>query len=322
MPVIEGVDYAWDVPSAAGLAAAGKRFAVRYGGPGGIGKQLKADELARLRAAGLDVVANAEGTAGGFKGTAAGKSWAQSAAAYFGALGIPAGRPIYFSVDWDAGSDDWAAIDAALRGAASVIGAGAVGVYGSYDTVAHCSAAGTATWFWQTYAWSGGRWHPAAQLQQYRNAVTVAGADCDLTRAMVADYGQWGYRAEEADVTEAELIAAMTKAMTAFFAMRASTNADGMNESVIGDRGWKQPLPNTLRGVTAPDDSVSYPRTMAYQLLMDIGSVVNGLPSAKENSDVLLDALGAAEVDPAAVATLLRQILGSNAAAVGALLVS
>jgi hypothetical protein len=72
-----------------------------------------------------------------------------------------------------------------------VLGPGRVGVYGSYATVAHCAAAGTAAWFWQTYAWSGGRWHPAAHLQQYRNNVALAGGTVDLTRAVTTDYGQW-----------------------------------------------------------------------------------------------------------------------------------
>jgi hypothetical protein len=189
---IEGVDYSFSRPSAAALKAAGKRFAVRYGGPGSAGKQLTSGELRDLRANGIDVVANAEGSAAGFKGTSAGVSWAGAAQSYFAALGMPTNAPIYFSVDWDAGSADWGGIDAALRGAASVIGAARVGVYGSYDVVAHCHAAGTARWFWQTYAWSGGKTPPSyVHLYQYKNGVTIGGADCDLTRALQPSYGQW-----------------------------------------------------------------------------------------------------------------------------------
>lgn len=190
---IEGIDYAFSVPSAAAVAAAGKRFVVRYGGPGSAGKQLTAGELADLTAHGIAVVANAEGAAGGFRGAAAGRAWAGSAEQHFRDLGMPVGRPIYFSVDWFAGPGDWADVDAALRGAASVIGADRVGVYGGYATIEHCAAAGTARWFWQTYAWSAGRWSAHCHLQQYRNGVTIgAVADCDLDRAMQSDYGQWG----------------------------------------------------------------------------------------------------------------------------------
>lgn len=189
---IEGVDYAFSVPPASALTAAGKYFAVRYGGPGSAGKQLTQAELAGLNKAGIAVVANAEGAAAGFRGTAAGQSWARQALAHFTALGMPADRPIYFSVDWDAGPADWPDVDAALRGAASVVGAARVGVYGSYATVEHCAKAGTARWFWQTYAWSAGKWSSRCHLQQYRNGVTIGGADCDLDRAMQSDYGQWG----------------------------------------------------------------------------------------------------------------------------------
>jgi len=198
--LIEGVDYAFSRPSAAALVAAGKKFAVRYGGPGSSSKQLDAVELAALRGHGIAVVANAEGAAGGFRGTTAGRSWARQAEDHFGALGMPSDRPIYFSVDWDAGPSDWASIDAAFGGAAGVIGAARVGVYGGFDTIAHCVNAGTARWFWQTYAWSNGKWHPRCHLQQYRNGVTIDGGDCDLDRAMVADYGQWNFKEEVPDM--------------------------------------------------------------------------------------------------------------------------
>lgn len=190
---IEGVDYAFSQPSAAALVAAGKHFACRYGGPGSSGKQLTAGELAALTAAGIAVVANAEGTADGLRGGYdTGRSWAASADSFFRRLGMPADRPIYLSADWDAHTaGDLAAIDAAMDGAASVIGRARVGVYGGYDVIKHLAGNGKAKWFWQTYAWSESYWHPAAHIQQYRNGVTIGGADCDLNRAMVADYGQW-----------------------------------------------------------------------------------------------------------------------------------
>lgn len=250
MTVIEGVDYAWSAPSAAGLAAAGKKFAVRYGGPGSSGKQLKSSELRALRAAGLDVVANAEGSAGGFHGQAAGISWARQAQTYFTDLGMPAGRPVYFSVDWNADSTDWAGIDAACRGAASVIGADMVGVYGGYNTIAHCSSAGTAKWFWQTYAWSAGKWHPDCHMQQYRNGVTVAGGSVDLTRAVKPDYGQWGYQGGDlttVDLTPAALTAVADAVKKALTTSANFTDAPGGNHNPISDAVWN--------AVTIPDSS-------------------------------------------------------------------
>jgi hypothetical protein len=190
--VVEGVDYSYDPPSPDGLAAAGKRFAVRYGALGNPGKLLTAAEVKALTSAGLGIVANVEETAQALRGAAAGIRHAAAGDAFFQTLGMPADRPVYFSVDWDAGPGDWPDIDAALRGAASMIGPDRVGVYGSYATVAHCATAGTARWFWQTYAWSAGRWHSACHLQQYKNNVALAGGTVDLTRAVQADYGQWG----------------------------------------------------------------------------------------------------------------------------------
>ncbi len=191
------MDYSTARPSPSGLMAAGKRFVARYVGPGSSGKHLSASEARALRSAGLSIVSNAEGSKAGYKGTDAGRSWASLADDDLrGIDSLASAKPIYFSVDWDAGPSDWASIDAALRGSASVIGANRVGVYGSYDVIAHCVAAGTAKWFWQTYAWSNGKLHPKAHIYQYHNGVNVAGGDCDLDRALVTDYGQWGQQEE------------------------------------------------------------------------------------------------------------------------------
>jgi hypothetical protein len=233
--VIEGVDYSYSKPTPAGLVAAGKKFVVRYGALGNTGKFLTAAELTALRTAGLVVVANVEEAAGNYRGQAAGVRWAAAGSAFFRKLGMPGDRPIYFSVDWDAGPADWPDIDAALRGSASVIGADRVGVYGGYDTIAHCVSAGTASWFWQTYAWSAGRWHPAAHLQQYKNNVALAGGTVDLTRAVVTEYGQWG--------------AGMTTAPPALLAARrfyidtlagAGYTIDPLSVGIVGDDNHAQ----------------------------------------------------------------------------------
>lgn len=190
---IEGVDYAFAPrPDIAGLAAAGKRFACRYGGPGSLSKQLDAAEAQALGAAGIAVVANAEGSEGGLLGGwSVGVSWARSAQAHFARCGMPAGRPIYLSVDFDVQSGQWAAVADALRGAASIIGASRVGVYGGRRAIQWARRDGVAQWFWQTYAWSGGVWVPGNHIEQYHNGVRLAGADLDLDRALATDYGQW-----------------------------------------------------------------------------------------------------------------------------------
>lgn len=191
---VEGVDYAWARPSPVSLAAAGKRFACRYLSNSWTGKNLSRTEAEALSRAGVAVVSNWEWRAGdGLRGYDAGVTYAREAQRQAVACGMPAGRPIYFSVDWDATDAELQGpVTQYLRGVASVLGADRVGVYGGYRTIAYADSHGLARWLWQTYAWSAGRWHPAAHIRQYRNGVTVAGAsDIDLDRAMVADYGQW-----------------------------------------------------------------------------------------------------------------------------------
>lgn len=293
MTAIEGVDYSTARPDPVKLWAAGKRFVVRYGGPGSDAKHLHADELRGLRAAGLDVVANAEGVANGFRGDATGKSWARSALEHFNALGMPEGRPIYFSVDWGAGSGDWAGIDAALRGAASVIGADRVGVYGGYSTIAHCSAAKTARWFWQTYAWSNGQWHPAAHIQQYRNGVQVAGGDCDLNRAMQDDYGQWfGATTMAQDLT------------------RDAVKAVWMTDGIIAAPPGAKNADGTPNEFWSPAYFLQY--TLA--VLGNMQKAIDGVPAQ------VVAQLTSPDTSVAEVAGLLKAALGDRAVPVGRIL--
>lgn len=189
---MEGVDYAWSRPDIGQLAAAGKRFACRYGGPGSSGKQLDPAEARALSAAGIAIVANAEGAADGLLGGwSAGVAWASDAEAHFRACGMPPDRPIYLSVDFDVQSGQWGSVAGALRGAASVLGAGRVGVYGGRRAIEWARRDGVARWFWQTYAWSSGVWVPGNHIEQYRNGVYLAGATLDLNRAHPSDFGQW-----------------------------------------------------------------------------------------------------------------------------------
>lgn len=195
---MEGVDYAGSRPDPVRLYAAGKRFVVRYGGAGGAWKHLGSAEADDLRRAGLHLVANVEGSADGMLGGwSTGKSWASAADAHFRSVGMPADRPIYLSVDFNVTSSQWPKVADALRGAASVIGARRVGIYGSYDAVRWAARDGGAAWFWQTYAWSRNKsgntqWFGSNHIEQYHNGVTVAGVDVDLCRSRKADFGQWG----------------------------------------------------------------------------------------------------------------------------------
>lgn len=188
-----GVDYAGAHPAPAQLKAAGMRFACRYAGPGGTWKHAGKSEIDALRAAGIAIVANAEGAADGLLGgDVAGRSWAIDAEQAWADLGMPPARPIYFSVDFNANATHWARLDDAFRGIAKVIPLARIGVYGGYGTIAHFAQNGLARWFWQTYAWSGGVWHARTHIHQTRNHVTLGSGIVDFDTAMTADYGQWG----------------------------------------------------------------------------------------------------------------------------------
>jgi glycoside hydrolase-like protein len=187
----QGVDYAFGRPSMSALKNAGVKFVCRYlsHSPS---KNLTRAEAEKLTDAGIWIVVVWETTAQrALSGHAGGVADAKDAEAQARSCGMPDDRPVYFAVDWDASSGQQAAINAYLDGAASVLGKGRVGIYGGYGPVKRALDGRHATWAWQTYAWSGGRWDGRAQLQQYSNGHTIGGVGCDYDRAEKSDYGQW-----------------------------------------------------------------------------------------------------------------------------------
>jgi hypothetical protein len=187
-----GLDFSWSKPSISAIKAEGYSFVIRYLSYDHNRKNLTHAEAASYSANHIDVVSNWEaGARDALKGYAAGHQHATAANDQHHACGGPSGAPIYFSADFDVTPQQQAAVNDYLRGVASVIGIKRVGVYGGYYTVKRCAEAGLATFFWQTYAWSGGQWFPRAQLRQVRNGIKVGGADCDLDHAMTDHFGQW-----------------------------------------------------------------------------------------------------------------------------------
>lgn len=187
----EGVDYSWARPGGQALKNAGKHFAVRYlyqDGQGG--KGLDPSELADLTANGIEVPVVYESTAArALDGREAGKYDARVAQDALQAVGLPTGMPIYFAVDFDSTEGQQGPIDEYLRGCADIIGVGRVGIYGGYYPVMRSKNNGTAKWFWQTYAWSGGQVLDGIHLYQYRNGQNLNGA-VDFCQAFQDNYGQ------------------------------------------------------------------------------------------------------------------------------------
>lgn len=190
---IHGVDYSFARPDPNTLAARGVKLAGRYlwrdkYDDGRTNKGINAAELGALTAAGIDVFfiyeEDGKELLGGF---AAGVRVATAAETFRIALGVGA-VPIYFNVDYDAPATDMPKILDALRGVASVIGLERVGLYAGFGPIKAAFDAGLIRWGFQTYAWSGGKWDPRAQLQQWSNGQW--GGTVDFTRAVVAEYGQ------------------------------------------------------------------------------------------------------------------------------------
>jgi hypothetical protein len=187
-----GVDYAWARPAPSDLAAQGYGFVARYLSYDTTGKDLSAGEAADLTAAGLDLVVVWEwGAQDALQGYGLGVQHAQAADGEAQGVGQPAGRPIYFAVDFDAQPSDQGAIDAYFDGVASVIGHDRTGVYAGYGPVSRLFDDGKVAWGWQTYAWSYGQWDPRAQLRQIQNGIGPGG-EMDEDQSMVDDFGQWG----------------------------------------------------------------------------------------------------------------------------------
>ncbi len=204
-----GVDYSWSRPGGAAIKAAGFDFVMRYVPyPGDGGKGLTLDELRDLAENGLPVGLVFESTAGRmFDGYPAGEYDAQIAAAASDKFGLSQ-MAIYFACDVDTQPDTIAYIDDYLAGAASVLGIMRVGVYGEYDVVEHCHEVGSAVWYWQTYAWSGGQKSSWRHIYQYENGQTLNGGAVDYNEAY-GEFGQW--TPEEEEMTPEQVEAIVTK---------------------------------------------------------------------------------------------------------------
>jgi hypothetical protein len=187
-----GIDHAWGRPGPAALKKAGAHFVCRYLSHDTTGKNLTKAEASLLSDNRIWIVVVWESTSDrALAGHSAGVADAQAAVAQARACGMPAGRPIYFAVDFDATAAQQAAINAYLDGAASEIGRDRVGLYAGYYVIKRAFDAKKITWGWQTYAWSGGHWDSRRHIEQYSNDHKINGVGVDYNRATRSDYGQW-----------------------------------------------------------------------------------------------------------------------------------
>jgi hypothetical protein len=153
-------------------------------------RTLTVGEVETYRTSGLGLVAVFDDDAeGSHMGLDQGRDDAQFAREQAQSLGMPAGRPIFFTVRSEASADP-AATDSYFDGVASVLGHEASGPYGGFGVVRHQADRGFA-WGWQTYAWSGSELEARVQLYEFSTDHYIDGVRVSYNHAFFADYGQW-----------------------------------------------------------------------------------------------------------------------------------
>lgn len=189
---IKGVDYsAGELPTTL-LRDEGVQFTCRYVSHPGNPKNLTLGEAQAHAMAGIKNVTIFETTAGrALLGRDAGLQDGLSAQAQAIDLIQQPGAPIYFAVDFDIKPSQRILLDAYFNGVNAALKDYPSGIYGGYNAVSWAYAGNLCNWFFQTYAWSAGRWFDRAQLRQVKNGVIWGKWLVDLCEAPHGDYGGW-----------------------------------------------------------------------------------------------------------------------------------
>lgn len=172
------------------MKAAGLTFACRYlsNHPGGW-KELSLAEAKEKTAAGILVVSNWENTGHPLNTVAVGKDEATKALAEAHKCGMPAFRPIYFSIDFNAKPGSF---NKYFEGVNSVLGLQYTGVYASAALIQGLHNANLVKWGWRTQSigWYGGASTADCQIVQSGGS-TVSGTSIDRDASLTADIGGW-----------------------------------------------------------------------------------------------------------------------------------
>lgn len=198
----KGCDYSWGRPTISGLRNAGISFVCRYLSYDNTGKNISRSEAQALQGAGIGIVTNWEwGARDALSGATLGHRHATDAANMLASVGAPGNAVVYFSVDFDVQPSDLHAVAAYADACVGVLGSNRVGIYGGWYVCQALNARSTCKYYWQTYAWSGGRWSVAAAIRQVQNNVYVGGAQVDIDQSVVGDIGMWGQAAQQGHAT-------------------------------------------------------------------------------------------------------------------------
>lgn len=180
------------------LAAAGAKFVLRYHTIDAYKwKRLTAAEAKAIQDAGLMLGAVFQrGTSDVLGAAVNGMRDGKQALIEARNAGQPAGSVIFFAVDFNAQAKDMSAIEAYLRAVTKELAGYKVGVYGHHGVIEEMARRNACAYFWQTYAWSGGKKSQQAHLYQYKNDTTLAGHLVDFNEAF-SDEIFWGRRSKE-----------------------------------------------------------------------------------------------------------------------------
>ena len=185
------VDFAFSRPAPAAIAGAGYVGVIRYlsADPA---KAIDQAEAAGYLAAGLSIaLVYEDGATDANGGAAVGAAKAAIAGPELDALGVPAGRPVYFAVDEELAASLYPSAFACVETFARTLGRPPA-VYGPRPLLAYAAARG-ARYLWETGAssWNTGAEPPDVQLHQLATQVVIDGATVDVDVASAADWGQW-----------------------------------------------------------------------------------------------------------------------------------
>lgn len=194
--ILKGLDEAWAKAEPQTAYDVGFRFIIGYVSQDNTGKNLTADDVARIHAANMAVAFvyeyNPSSALGGYsQGVIDGRI----ALAHLQSLGAPTGVACYSaSTDFDVQPGQYSVCLAYETGFAGVLLAAGyrAGAYTGYSFAQYLASHNYAGFIWQTYAWSHGAWLASAALRQTKNGVSVAGSNVDIDESEVVDFGQWG----------------------------------------------------------------------------------------------------------------------------------
>jgi hypothetical protein len=156
-------------------------------------KGLTLDEIASIKKAGLQLFSIFEkgATQSDYFTKEQGVDDANTAYQLAQSFGQPEQTAIYFTVDFDAQTKDFAGILNYFQGLKDTLTSYKIGVYGKYEVIQLIQSKKLADYYFQTYAWSHGLHAKNIHLFQYQNDISKFGLQVDLVNVENADCGSW-----------------------------------------------------------------------------------------------------------------------------------